>query len=84
MVPRLTEVVAPVALLYNFGRLWLGPADVRLRSSVAEYAERWPQSNTNDHSIDGDERFLIPLWNHPSFFSRSSVDSSDVSLQDRS
>jgi hypothetical protein len=28
-----------------------------------------------------DENFLIPFWNFPSFFSRSSVDSSDGSLQ---
>jgi hypothetical protein len=47
----------------------------------AEHAERWPQSNINDHSGNADENFLIPLWNYPSFFSRSSVDSSDVSLQ---
>jgi hypothetical protein len=66
-------------------------ADVRLRTSTrqidlgeivrAEHAERWPQSSTNDPSIDVDENFLIPFWNYPSFFSRSSVDSSDVSLQ---
>jgi hypothetical protein len=29
------------------------------------------------------ESFLIPFWNFPSFFSRSSVDSSDSSLQDQ-
>jgi hypothetical protein len=32
-------------------------------------------------SIDVHESFLITFWNHPSFFSRSGVDSSDVSLQ---
>jgi hypothetical protein len=42
-----------------------------------------PQSNTNDHSGAEDESFLIPFRNCPSFFSRSSVDSSDVSLQHR-
>jgi hypothetical protein len=47
----------------------------------AEHAERWPQSNTNDQSSNVNESFLMPLRNYPSFFSRSSVDSSDVSLQ---
>jgi hypothetical protein len=50
----------------------------------AGHAERWPQSNLNDPSFNVDESFLIPLWNFPSFFSRSSVDSSDVSLQHES
>jgi hypothetical protein len=35
----------------------------------------------NDQFLDVYESFLIPFWNFPSFFSRSSVDSSDGSLQ---
>jgi hypothetical protein len=87
----LSETWIRVAPYATTERLWRRAGNGRLRtstrkidlpkSSAAEHAERWPQSNTNDHSSNADESFLIPLWNFPSFFSRSSVDSSDASLQ---